>query len=280
MRKTLIGVALLVAALLVFPIFSTSAAPAAQFSGCADEVDEVNGARYQLTSLNGLTVSLIAIGVEDFDPTITVLDAEGNIVTCDDDSDDAAFGAVELPGVTAGPSETAAKVEFDVPGDQGRLDYEVIIGSSDGTSGEFVLLYWGPEVFGADNEDVINIVSNETQTAAEVPLGLYVSKRGSGEIAFDPSITFSFGESFSATCGKSSAESLCDGEHEDLTEYTITWGEERVQELNGNDVMLAFELGGDPGEYTLSVGSYEDNSFGPYIVAIHSGVAYPEATEE
>lgn len=281
MRKGIILIGALLVAMLVLPFAAVQAEPAAQFAGCADEVDEEFGARFIFRSLNGFQMNLVAIGVDDFDPTITVRDEEGTIVTCDNNSTDASLLGVELPSVVAGateesgPVEGAASVSVNVPGDQGRLDYEVIVGSADGASGEFVLLFWGAEVFPATEFDRVSIFSNEGQTDAEVPLVIYVSKRGGGEIAFDPSITFSFGETFEATCGKSSARSLCSGDSQNLADYTITWREDRVQELNGNDVMLAFNMGGDPGEYLLEIGSYLGNSFGPYILAIHNGVSYP-----
>jgi hypothetical protein len=275
MRKLMLAVALLALVIGARPL-TVTASPVAQFAGCADELDEEYGARFVLTSLNGLNFTLTAVGVEDFDPTITVLDQEGEVVACNDNAEEAAAVAVVLPEVEAGPSEGAARVDVRVPGDQGRFDYEVIVGSADDSSGEFVLFYQGAEVFGSDNVDKFMVKTNEGQTTASVPLGLYALNLKRPEIAVDLEVSFTFGDT-TQTCQDSSSTSLCEGESTDLTGFTVTLeeGEDAIL-LNGDDAMLYYELGGEPGEFEVGVGSDGKASFGAYTLLFYSGVGYPE----
>ncbi len=277
MRRILIVAIVALLTLGALPLLSVNASPAPQFAGCADEVDMEHGARFVMRNLNGMTMRVTAIGIDDFDPNITVLDAQGEVVTCNANSEEAAQVAVNLPTVTTEvPNEGAARASVNVPGDEGRLDYEVIVSGEDYSSGEFVLMYSGAEVFGADNVDQVSLFPSQSMADAEVPLNMYVLNLSGGESQYDPALTFSFGENFEQYCGKSSAESLCDGEHEDLTGYSVILDEDTERELNGNDVMLGFAVGGEAGEFLARIGSYNANTFGPYTLVVHSGLAYPE----
>ncbi|MFP4321239.1 MAG: hypothetical protein ACLFTK_02180 [Anaerolineales bacterium] len=277
MRRILFVALLAMLILGALPLLSVNASPSPQFAGCADEVDREHGLRFVMRNLNGMTMRVTAIGVDGFNPTITVLDNEDEIVTCNANSEEASQVAVDLPTVTTeAPNEGAARASVNVPGDEGRLDYEVIVSGEDYSSGQFVFLYSGAEVFGSDNIDRVSIFPSQSMADAEVPLNMYVLNLSGGESAVDPALTFSFGENFEQYCGKSSSESLCDGDHEDLTGYTVTLDEETTRELNGNDVMLRFNVGGEAGEFTARIGSYNAATFGPYTMVVHSALAYPE----
>jgi hypothetical protein len=278
MHKLVSLVVLILLMVSAVPFLSVNASPTTQFAGCVDELGEEFGAHYIARSLNGFTFTLTAVGVGEFDPEITVKDAEGKILACNGDSDEASAYGVKLPSVEATPNERSAQVRVTVPGDQGRFDYEIFVTSADGKSGEFVLFYQGAEVFGSDNRDAFSVFTNQGMADAEVPLVFYGVNLQRPEIAIDPEITFSYGEDLVQTCSKSSADSLCQGEHEDLTGFTVTTDKAADVELNGDDVMLAYTAGGDPSEFTLEVGSYQAASFGPYTLIIHSGVGYPEET--
>lgn len=277
MRKLLVLMVVALLALGVAPM--AMAGNANQFAGCADEVGLEFGARLGVKQVNGLTMSFTVIGVDGFDPEVTVIDQTGEIVACDNDSDDVAGVAVSLPNVEAGPAETTAKVEVTVPGDQGRFDYEVVVTGADNTSGEFVLLYEGAEVFGATNVDSFTYTTTELQAEEEVPFGVYVANLKRPELAIDPQVAVIFGET-SQVCAKSSADSLCEGEHEDLTDYTVTLDPEKEPiALNGDDVMLYYELGGGAAEFGIEVSSYQQATFGAYTLIVYSGVVFPEAAE-
>lgn len=295
MRKVLLTTALLLLVISVVPLSGAFAKPTAQFAGCADEEGLQYGARFWATQLNGVTINVTAVGVDGFDPAITVLDPEGNIVICNDDGRDVEFMAFTLPsldeGQVAGPSEKSATASFAVASDE-RKDFEIIVTSADGKPGEFVLLIDGPSVFPASDEDQYRIVTNEFMNANEVPLGVYAANLRLPENPLHPSIHLAIGDTFELDCAASSSRQLCGGDTVDLTGYTVQLeelaeGEEPIT-LTGNDVYTFFELGGTEGvEMEFEISSAAASSTGPYALFIHTGVgnpivegeATPEATE-
>jgi hypothetical protein len=277
MRKTL--VLAILSLLIVGLVPAVHAAPSAQFAGCADEDGMTSGAHYKLIGLNGLSVTLTAIGADGFDPAITVIDAEGNIVTCNDNSRDTDEAFATLPTIEATASENTASVKFNVPGDQGRLDYDVYVTSPEGVNGEFLLIYSGAEVFGSDDVDRFQIITNAGQNELEVPIGVYVANLKRPDLAINPQVNLTLGETFEQECRASSSRSLCDGDSEDLTGFIVKLDNDTDEtELFGDDVMLFISAGGvETAEFGVAVSSVNAASFGAYHLMIHSGTGYPEA---
>ena len=279
MRKSILLAGFILLLLSAIPLSGALAGPDAQFSGCADEEDLATGLVFVAREINGVTLTVSAVGVDGFDPQLTALDAEtGDVLTCNDNANAVEQLAFNLPTATAGPSELSSEVQVTVAADE-RRDIEFVVTGKDGMSGEFVLILNGPEVFGSTDIDLFGVRTSEGQAESEVPLAIYVANLGRPELAYDPYVMFRFGEDFEQDCGKSSAASLCQGDHEDLTGYTVTIDAERVREMNGDDVMLSFQLGGEAAEFDIEVGSYQQATFGPYWLMIHSGVGELAAAE-
>jgi len=248
---------------------------ARQFSGCASEAERDYGARYQLHALNGFTFNVTAIGMGDFDPAITILGADGEIVTCSTTSRNRAQASVNLPSVNAPANPRTASVHVPVPGNQGRLDYTVIVTEAEGRNGEFVLIYDGAQVFGANDVDRFTIFTNAGQVVREVPLGIYALNLNRPQQALDPVLTFRYGGEFTQVCRKSSSRALCDGDTQDLTGFGVSLDGSRLVGLTGDDAMLFYEVGSRTAEFSLEVSSYQAQTFGPYVLIIHSGTGYP-----
>jgi hypothetical protein len=244
----------------------------AQLGGCADTLGLTYGARYRLEDLRGGTLTAAAIGIGDFDPAVTILDASGTPVACNEDSPEALDYGAGLPQVNAPANPRSAVASLPVP--DAPTTYEVVVSSQNDRSGEFVLLIDGVEIFGASNVDRYFIFSNEGQVAEEVPLGVYAVNLDRPQQALAPTLVFRYGTEFTRRCLKSSAASLCQGEHEDLTGYSVTTGGERAS-LTGDDTMVYVEVGGFPATFEVEVASYQGRTFGPYSLLIYSGVGYP-----
>jgi hypothetical protein len=273
MRKFSFVLLLIILSIAMF--IPAHAAPAPQFAGCADEADEPFAARLLVKGVRGLTFKITVVGLEDFDPAITVKDAAGEIVTCNNDSKDAALVAVTLPTITTEAAETSARVSVSVPGDQGALDYEVLVTGADQTGGEFVLWYEGAEVNPSDDTDRFEFLPTESQLAAEAPLAIYAVNIKRPQLAISPELTVKVGDNFTQTCSQSSSKALCRGEHEDLSAFTLTDEEGREIKLFGADSMLSYVLGGNKVvPFEIEVGSYQDATFGAYSLLIHSAVVY------
>ena len=272
MRSSIIFAGFILLLLSAIPLSGALAGPDEQFAGCASEEDLATGLVFIAKELNGVTLTVSAVGVDGFDPQITARNPEdGAVLTCNDNAGGVEELAFSLPTATAGPSELSSEVQVSIAVDE-RRDVEFVITGKDGTSGEFVLMLNGPEVFGSGDIDFYGVRTSEGQAESEVPLALYVANLGRPELAYDPYVVFRFGDDFEQDCGKSSAASLCQGDHEDLTGYTVTLDATRIRTMNGDDVMLSFQLGGEAAEFDIEVGSYQKRTFGPYWLMLHSGV--------
>lgn len=268
MRKSLLLLLLLLP--LSLPIFSAHA----QFAGCADEVGEQFGARYLIHDLGGEDVTIAAIGIGDFDPELTILNPAGEPIACDTNSDEAQNYSAGLPSGRAPANSRTAVTRFSIP-DRANQDVEVIVTSANDRTGEFVLVINGLEIFGSDDTDLFTIYSNEGQVEAESPLGMYAVNMDRPDQALDPVLRFSYSNIFQRICYKSSAASLCQGNHRDMTGFEATVdGKNAI--MNGDDVMAFVEIGGQTAEFELEISSYQQATYGPYTLFIHSGVGYPE----
>jgi hypothetical protein len=266
MRRLFIVVSLLLMSLPWLPA-------QAQFAGCADEVGQQFGARYLLNDLGGEEMIVAAIGIGDFDPELTILNPAGEPIACDTDSDEAQDYSAGLPSVRAPANSRTAVTRFEIP-DRANQDIEIIVTSADNRSGEFVLVVSGLEIFGADDSDLVTIFSNEGQVEVEAPLGMYAVNLDRPEQLLDPVLRFSYSNIFERICYKSSAASLCQGNHSDMAGFEATVaGNNGI--MTGDDVMAFVELGGQTAEFELEITSYQAATFGPYTLLIHSGVGYP-----
>jgi len=284
MRKLLLLVALLVVLVSIAPL--ASAKPAAQFAGCADEEARANGFTLRAVGLNGVQMNIVVVGVDDFDPAVTIMTEEGEVVNCSNDSGDAEEVSFTLPSLdeeqVAGPSELSASSGFTVDSDE-RKSYDIIVTGNEGSMGEFVLLLYGASVFPAGDYDNYQIITSQAMNDAEVPIAIYVANLDLPENPLNPEVRVAVGEDFKQECRASSSDSLCDGDSEDLTGYTVTLeADEDPITLTGNDVVLAFAAGGDePVTLDIEARSSGGQSTGPYGLIIHSGVGEaPEAEAE
>ncbi|NJL93059.1 MAG: hypothetical protein HC915_04705 [Anaerolineae bacterium] len=279
-----------------------TAAPTAQFAGCADEETWATGARFFATQLNGVSMEITAVGIGDFDPQITVLDEEGQIFACNADAEEAAelnFFLPTLPeaemaegeseeeselrGGTAGPSEGSALVAFSV-GAEERRTFEIIVTNENEGYGEFVLMIEGPSVFPAIDRDVYGLAVSAEQNMNEVPLGVYALNLRLPQNPLNPAVRLALGEgeNFEQECRSSSSASLCDGDVTNLTGYTVQRAEDEAAiELLGNDSYLFVQLGGDePSEFVVEVFASAANTTGPYALLFHTGTGVPNEAME
>lgn len=280
MRKQLILTSLfLVLAILVAMLPTVSARPEAQFAGCDFEDKLDAGTFLYARGLLDVNLEVVVLGVGDFDPAVAIRNAaDGEILVCNDDGRDTDVVSVDLPSVTTEPSEKNAKASLRVPNDE-RLDLEIIVTSADGLPGEFVVMISGTSVFPATDKDIYGLKTSEAMVEAEVPMGIYVANLGLPRNPLNPEVTFKFGETFEETCSASSSASLCAGDSEDLTGYSVTLEEDTPIELIGNDVMLYYQAGGEPSEFVIEVNSANGASTGPYYLIVHTGLGEAPAAE-
>lgn len=250
------------------------ASPPAQFAGCADEIGKEFGARYTFTAKRGETLTIVAIGEEAFDPELSLMTPSENPLVCNDDGLDGANYGANLPFAPIQGGSRTAILEYTVPDATPQQDFLLVVTSANQRSGNFMLLINGMQLNPSDEVDEYGIPYNEGQVRAEVPLGIYAMNINRPDQVLDPVLEFRYLDIFEEICYKSSSAALCEGAQEDMSGYSVTWAGESAL-LNGDDVMVYYTLGGQSGEFDLNIKSYQGNSFGPYLLAIYSGVGYP-----
>jgi len=277
MRKALILIMLL---LLIIGLIPAALAQDDE-EDCAEEEALKLGAHFWATDLNGVTLTAVAVGLEDFNPVITVLDADEEIVACNDDSGAADEIAFNLEGAGEAPaSDSSAQVELEVEVDE-RFDFEIIVTSADGTYGEFVLMMYGTSIFPANDDDTFRVVASEEMIANEAPLNVYAVNLGLPRNNLSATVTLkSEEEEFEKTCLDSSSEDFCEGEEEDLSTSSVTLdGSDGPITLSWIDSYIRHDLTEtDPTQYDIVIES-SGGTYGPYYVIVHTGVGNPAEAE-
>ena len=103
------------------------ASPDEQFAGCADEADLATGLVFIAREINGVTLTVSAVGINGFDPQITAIDPEdGSVLTCNDNASSVEELAFNLPTATASASALSSEVQVTVAADE-RRDVEFVV---------------------------------------------------------------------------------------------------------------------------------------------------------
>ncbi len=106
------------------------------------------------TCVPSFTYTATAIGVNGYDPVIGVGDSESGINLCNDDEPSAGKYSVSLPSTgEVDSSETNAQMPF-YHSNSGLADISLVIGSPDGSDGEFILVLEGMAVTTNDGKGV------------------------------------------------------------------------------------------------------------------------------
>jgi hypothetical protein len=228
----------------------------------------------------GYTYTATAIGIGDFDPVLAVLDANGNGLCTDDDADASYYNA-DLP--TTGfvsSSSLSSQINFS-PDTYGLSDISLVVGDYAGDSGEFVLVLEGMAVtpedgsgYGAGDPYYVRVTQNMLNSG--VPITAYMISLDS---ELDPYLTIVDGSNSPLMVCDDAGSQSCDGQSASLNGYSVSTV--TGSQLGGYqyDAMLQYDLYGtrlnsNPNENYLSylMTSYNQSTFGHYLVAFHMGV--------
>jgi hypothetical protein len=235
-------------------------------------------ARVTLHDLYDMRFSLTALGVGAFDPQLMLIDGKGRILACNNNSAGKAGVNVFLPTATAGNSLNVAYIEYSFFAEEQErnepMDFEVIISSADGLSGEFVLLFEGNAIWDATDVDSFTIYHSEAQAAGNVPLTLYVFNPLRPQVNLQPLLTVTAPDILGLQCSLSNYSPYCTPESLPLDGFSLTLDDTRAYTLTGQDPMIPI-IPARPAVYSVSVQALDALTWGDYIFAVHSGVAYP-----
>jgi hypothetical protein len=250
---------------------------------CADGTEINNGVEVAVNLPRGVTYTVTALGVGDFDPIIAVRDPNGRI-NCVDDAQGAIRYTANLP--TTGfirNADTNAQIEFSQDSDSfGSVS--IIVGGFDGMDGEFALVIEGGDIADDDGTgDPYAVRVSPNMIESGVPLTLYMLGAGADLDPFlqlvDPDGERVFLDDDPIECDDSGDEDSCFGGSRSLVGAFVTGG--RNNQINGRDnsAMLSLPIEEfDPNVDTdlsflnFRMTSYAQASTGDYVMVFHVGI--------
>jgi hypothetical protein len=256
---------------------------------CEDGSEIQNGVMVTVLQMRtGFDYTATVIGLNGFDPALAIL-AEDDSGLCDDNNRDAEDAVADLPTTReVESSDSSAQIGFSNNGDDAFTDIRLVVGSTDGSVGEFVLLLDGMFAGEADNAgDGFQVTLTQDMVESGVPLTVYmISVVGS----FDPYLYLATvdgneisevqdNDGNSVACDDSGGIS-CWGESEDLSESFVYRPNGTLLAGGGLDSMLTLDLEGDydPNEtytYSFFATSYQQTTEGDYVMAFHMATGEP-----
>lgn len=277
MRVKFLLLALLSA--LVGGLLTTHAESPAQFAGCATPEELPYASRIILPDLYDTKFSITVIGLDGFDPQVMIKSEDGLLVGCNNDSEEKAGAGVNLPTGQIGYSDKTAYVPVrylaDENPDSDPLDYEVIITSANGQSGQFVMIYRGDYIENGDDFDQFTVYTTPEQASAGFPLVMYVTNPERDNWTLRPEIIFAPNTPEAVTCTASSSTQQCGPNTVPLNGFSVNTAADEMFTFLDSDVMVNQRTftGGRP--YTVEIRAQGRLSYGPYLWILQSGIMYP-----
>jgi hypothetical protein len=254
---------------------------------CPDGTEILNAVEVVVNMRPSFTYTATAIGINGYDPVIGVGD-EGGINLCNDDERDARTYSVALPSTgEVDTSNTTAQMPF-FHSNSGLSNISLVIGSPDGSEGEFVLILEGMAVTtndgsgqGAGDPYFVQITQNIVNSG--VPLSVYMISKVQN---LDPYMQLvdsdlnvvTLDDGSTIECDDAGSKS-CWSEIDDLSDSYVS--DAPGEGIPGGDVDAAislnldnFEVYPDPADNYLQylMTSSNQRTFGEYIVVFHMGV--------
>jgi hypothetical protein len=248
---------------------------------CDNGVTFDNGVEIIVNQMReGFTYTATAIGLNGFDPVLAALDSNRRGL-CNDDNANAAAYSANLPstGLVA-PSPVASQINFSQTSGQNMADVSLVVGGLGNTSGEFLLILEGMAVTDADGAgDAFSVHLTPGIISSGVPVTAYMI---SVTDQLDP-LMFLGDENLHIVQDDSGADVYCDdggdaelcwGESSSLSGMYISRTQGRQLGGFGLDSMLTLGTEGATPDlfYNLVMTSYQQSTFGDYLVAFHMGI--------
>ncbi|MBL8162054.1 MAG: hypothetical protein JNJ61_08715 [Anaerolineae bacterium] len=285
-RATYVMLLLLGLFLTAAPVFAQSVSTDGVEAECPDGTVIRNGVEIIVNMRPNFTYTATALGIDGFDPIIGVGDQNG-VSLCEDDANEAGRYAVELPSSgTVNADGGSSQVPFFHSYDS-FTNVSLIIGSTDGSGGEFVLILEGMAVTEADGRGqgsgdpfVVRITQNMVDSGI---LNAYMISVTNDldplmQIADSDGNVITDSRDNPMVCDDAGDANTCWNTQSSLTEAVVVRGNNRGTPGGPRDSMLGFDLNGlsldsDPDENMLRflMTSYQQSSFGDYIVVFHTG---------
>jgi len=229
---------------------------------CDDELLAENALEFMLPD-DGVVYTVTALGVDDVDPVLAVVDEQGNGI-CETDSLAAEAYGVNLPNIQASGNEGSALVEVSA-------DRRVIVADQTGLGGEFVLLVEGASA--SAEGQIFSVRATPGMISAGSSLGLFaiaLTTELDPLLALNDETSALFGEEEAIVCEGSGERATCYGEPPRLNDYNLTLADGDILRGYELDPLLRLPLSDVPENIGLPFGVYaQQQTSGDYVLVVH-----------
>jgi S1-C subfamily serine protease len=229
----------------------------------------------------GFNYTATAVGIGGFDPVLIVRDTTNiNDMLCNDDETSAAKFQMNLPSTgNVGASSTSSQVVFN-HSNASMTDISLIVGSFDGSPGEFVLVLEGMAVTREDGAgDPFTLNGTSSMANSSTPLSVYMIGT---ERQLDPYFSvvdypnldiWTDTDDLQIYCDDAGDSDICWDTTGSLNGFQISRGSRGIVTADAQDAMLRLPIQQlDPQPMTFLMSSYNRSTTGLYMIAFHIGL--------
>ena len=254
---------------------------------CPDGTEIKNGVEVTVSMRPGFTYTATAIGVNGYDPVVGVGDSSG-VNLCQDDDPAARKYSVSLPstGVVDSASTNTQMPFFHSK--SGFSTISLVVGSADGSSGEFVLVLEGMAVTSNDGKgegagDPYGVHLTQNMVDSGVPINIYMISKVQEldpfvQLVHADNTVVELDDGSRVECDNAGTKS-CWGDSQDLSNSYVSDGVNQGIPGGSVDAMMSLVIADatvdkDPNNnwFNLLMTSANQRTFGEYIVVFHIGV--------
>lgn len=220
------------------------------------------------------------VGVDGFDPVLSVRDAASGDGICNDDNRDASYYEANLPTAQAAPSNRTASMTFNTFNYSNMANIELVVGGFNSQPGEFVLILEGmllSQADGAGDPLAITISSGMMLSGVNPTVYMFSVVRSVDPLIAMIDSDYNFladNDGNTIMCDDAGNASNCWGESYDLRNAFVSRSEGRSVSGTRTDAMLTMPISPEVigAAYIPIMRSYEMRTFGDYVAVFHVGI--------
>lgn len=254
---------------------------------CPDDAEIKNGVHISVGMAPDSTYTATVVGVNGYDPSIALLDGDGVQLCVDDDTVGADY-SLSLP--TTGSVDTSgSNTQMSITNNNSEVTYvSLIIGSPDGSSGEFALVLEGMSVDKSDGKgdgagDLISVQLTQNMLDSGVPLNVYMMTKVKKldpvlQLVHADNTVVELKDGSVMECDNAGTDS-CWGSSEDLSDSFVSDAANGDIPGTSGDAVMSVPLDGitldenpDNNFFNFLMTSVNQRTFGDYLIVVHIGV--------
>ncbi len=254
---------------------------------CPDDAEIKNGVHVSVGMAPDSTYTATVVGVNGYDPAIAMLDKDGVQLCVDDDTVGADY-SLSLP-TTGSVDASGSNTQMSITNSNSEITYvSLIIGSADGSSGEFALILEGMSVDKSDGKgdgagDLISVQLTQNMLDSGIPLNVYMLTKVKKldpvlQLVHADNTVVELKDGSVMECDNAGTDS-CWGSSEDLSDSFVSDATNGDIPGTSGDAVLSVPLDGitldenpDNNFFNFLMTSANQRTFGDYMIVVHIGV--------